>query len=137
MGGGEVSGKTRPTEVRHMKGITSHRDLVVWQKAMDLAVDVHKIAAGLPSTERYGLTAQPARAASSVPANIAEGSARGSAKEYSRFLAIAKGSAMETETFLVLATRLGYLNEARAQFALALIVEISKMLTAMRAKLDL
>ncbi len=118
-----------------MASIQSHRDLVVWQKAMDLAVMVYRLTQRFPKNETYGLASQLTRAVASVPANIAEGSARGSRKDYANFLAIAKGSLMEAETFLTLAVRLEYLREADAQPALALMVEISKMLTALRAKL--
>ena len=113
----------------------SHRELVVWQKAMDLVVEVYGVSKGFPPPEQYGLTSQLRRAAVSVPANIAEGSARGSAKDYSNFLAVAKGSLMETETLLMLAIRLGYLKDGDAARSLSLVTEVSKMLTAMRAKL--
>ena len=115
--------------------ITSHRDLVVWQRAMDLVVEVYRLSARFPGDERFRLTSQITRAAASVPANIAEGHARSTAKEYSRFLAIAKGSLMETETFLMLAIRLGYLGEPQAAPALAMVTQISKMLTRLRARL--
>ncbi len=115
--------------------VHSHRDLVVWQKAMDLVVEVYRLAESFPATELYRLTAQITRAVVSVPANIAEGNARGSARDYAHFLAVAKGSLMETETFLLLAIRLGYLTEQRTAQALSLIVEISKMLTSIRGKL--
>jgi four helix bundle protein len=118
-----------------MAKIESHRDLVVWQKAMDLAEQVYKLAAKLPSTENYRLVAQVSRAVASVPANIAEGNARGSRKDYANFLAIAKDSLMETETFLMLAVRLKYLSHEETTPALGLITEISKMLTALRSRL--
>lgn len=114
--------------------IRSHRDLVVWQKAMDLAVQIYRLASRFPPTEMYRLTAQITRAVASVPANIAEGSARGSRKDYANFLAIAKGSLMETETFLMLAVRLVYLTKDEAEPSLSLITEISKMLTALRKR---
>lgn len=116
--------------------IESHRDLVVWQKAMDLAVLVYQLSEKLPSRETYRLVAQMTRSASSVAANIAEGHARGTRRDYSQFLAIAKGSLMETETFVMLAVRLGYTTQAEAQQVLGLITEISKMLTVLRSRLS-
>jgi four helix bundle protein len=118
-----------------MADIRSHRDLIVWHKAMDMAVAVYELTQHFPKSETYGLTGQMRRAAASVPANIAEGHARGTAKDYAQFLAIAKGSLMETETFLLLSVRLEYLAEAATAETLALITEISKMLTALRKKL--
>jgi four helix bundle protein len=118
-----------------MAEIRSHRDLVVWQKAMDLAVEVYRLSKGFPHDEVYRLTSQLTRAIISVPANIAEGHARATAKDYAHFLAIAKGSLVEAETFLLLAIRLGYTNEASASQALSLYTEVGKMLTALRMKL--
>lgn len=115
---------------------SSHRRLIVWQKSMDLVERIYQISTSFPHSEQYGLTSQIRRAAVSVPANIAEGSARGSAKDYRNFLAIAKGSLMETETLLMVGIRLSYLKEADATVAMGLITEVSKMLTAMRAKLS-
>ncbi len=113
----------------------SHRELLVWQKSMDMAVQVYRLTARFPKSELYRLTSQVTRAAASVPANIAEGNGRGSRREYAHFLAIAKGSLNETETFLFLAIRLGYLRENEAAPTLFLITEIGKMLTALRARL--
>jgi len=113
----------------------SHRDLIVWQKAMDLVVLVYKLAESFPKEETYRLTSQITRSVVSVPANIAEGNARGGRKEYAHFLAIAKGSLMETETYVFLAMRLGYLSEAETAASLKLITEISKMLTKLRNRI--
>ena len=115
--------------------IESHRDLHVWQKAMTLTVEIYRLAAKFPPIENYRLAMQITRAAASVPANIAEGNARGSRKDYANFLAIAKGSLMETETFLLLAIELRYLSRQEAASALSLITEISKMLTSLRSRL--
>jgi four helix bundle protein len=115
--------------------INSHRDLTVWQKAMDLAVQTYRLTSKFPSNETYRLVSQATRAAASVPANIAEGYARATKRDYANFLAIAKGSLMETETFMMLAIRLGYLTSTEATGALGLITEVSKMLTVLRSRL--
>jgi four helix bundle protein len=118
-----------------MTTIQSHRDLVVWQKAMDLAEVVYGLAARFPSIEMYHLGSQITRAAASVPANIAEGNACGTERDYANFLSVAKGSLMETETFLMLALRLKYITQAEASTAFALLTEVSKMLTSLRSRL--
>jgi len=118
-----------------MAKINSHRDLTVWQKAMDLAVQTYRLTSKFPSNETYRLVSQATRAAASVPANIAEGYARATKRDYANFLAIAKGSLMETETFMMLAIRLGYLTNTEATGALGLITEVSKMLTVLRSRL--
>lgn len=84
-----------------------HTRLEVWQRAMDLAEDVYRVARTLPEHERYGLAAQIRRAAVSVPANIAEGAARSTSREFVRFLRISLGSLAELETELLLAARVG------------------------------
>jgi four helix bundle protein len=118
-----------------MAKIESHRDLLVWQKAMDMAVLVYRLCAKFPSSEMYRLVSQMTRSAASVAANIAEGHARGTRHDYAHFVAIAKGSLMETETFVMLSVRLGYITQAEAQPALDLITEISKMLTVLWSRL--
>lgn len=102
---------------------------------MDLTVMIYGLAAKLPLSETYRLVTQLTRAAASVPANIAEGHARGSRRDYANFLAVAKGSLMETETFVMLTVRLNYLSDDQAAPVLRLIAEISKMLTALRSRL--
>lgn len=81
-----------------------------WKLADDLTVAIYDVTKGFPKEEIYGLINQVRRAAYSVPSNIAEGSARGSQKDYLHFLHIARGSLAETQYFLHLAHRLGYLN---------------------------
>ena len=94
-------------------GIQSYRDLLVWQKAMRVAAEAYRLRKLLPKAEQYRLTSQLLRAAASVPANIAEGHARGTRKDYAHFVSIARGSLAETETILGcpssdIARRLGY-----------------------------
>jgi four helix bundle protein len=115
--------------------IQSHRDLIVWQKSMDLAVNVYKASEAFPKHELYRLTAQLTSAACSVAGNIAEGHARSTRRDYAHFLSISKGSLMEAETYISLAQRLGYLSKEVADALLVQVTEISKMLTALRAKL--
>jgi four helix bundle protein len=103
---------------------------------MDLAEDVYRVTAEFPREENFRLTSQLLRAVISVPANIAEGHSRGTRRDYANFLAIAKGSRlMETETFLMLAERLGYDKSKSIDRTLSLVTEISKMITALRSKL--
>lgn len=118
-----------------MPKVQSHRDLIVWNKAMDLAVEVYRLTSSFPTSERYRLVDQLSRAAASVPANIAEGQARSTAKDFAHFPSIARGSLMETQTYLMLAVRLDYLTDTEAAAALDLITEISRMLTALQKSL--
>ena len=90
--------------------VRSYRDLKVWQRAMDLVPAVYKVVQRLPKEERYELGSQLRRAVVSVPANIAEGHARQSTKEYLHHLTIARGSLAELETLLLVAERLSYLR---------------------------
>lgn len=92
--------------------IRSHRDLIVWQKAMKLVEAVYKATASFPREETYALTSQIRRAAVSIPANIAEGQGRRLTKEYLYFLANARGSLLELDTHLEIAVRLNYLSTA-------------------------
>ena len=87
--------------------VRDYRELEAWRLAMDLAEAVYGLTRQFPRTEEYRLTSQLLRAAVSVPANIAEGNARASRKDYARFVSIARGSLAETETFLMLARRFG------------------------------
>jgi four helix bundle protein len=91
------------------------RDLKVWQKAIELVEACYRVVVVLPIEERFGLVAQIKRAASSVPANIAEGFGRWNSREFSRFLAIASGSLRELETHLVISCRLGFVTDVAAQ----------------------
>ncbi|HEX8635342.1 MAG TPA: four helix bundle protein [Pyrinomonadaceae bacterium] len=93
-----------------MDQIKSHRDLIAWQKAMELVVTVYKLSKNFPKEELYGLTSQLRRAAVSIPANIAEGQGRRSKTEFKQFLGHARGSLLELDTHLELACRLEYLN---------------------------
>jgi four helix bundle protein len=88
-----------------------HRNLVAWQKGMDLLIEVYKLTQGFPASELYGLSSQLRRAAISVPANIAEGAADRTHAQFTHFLANALGSLNEIDTQLELSFRLGFISE--------------------------
>jgi four helix bundle protein len=116
--------------------VASHRDLLVWQKAMDLVTACYRITAGFPKTEQYGLTSQLQRAAVSVPANIAEGKGRATTVAYLQHLSIAAGSLAELDTHLGVAQRLTYINEAQLTAITAQLEEVGRMLTGLRKSLE-
>lgn len=92
----------------------NHRNLRVWQSAVDLVDDIYRVTAKFPKEELYGLSSQMRRAAVSVPSNIAEGCARAGTKELIHFLNIAGGSLSELDTQLEIAKRQGYLSDAES-----------------------
>jgi four helix bundle protein len=112
-----------------------HRDLIVWQKAMDLVVAVYKLSESFPKTETYGLASQIQRAAVSIPSNIAEGHGLKQTQAYARHLAIASGSLAELETQLEIADRLGYLSPERRQ-VIDQASEAGRMLWGLRRSLQ-
>ena len=112
-----------------------HKDLILWRKAMDLAVLVHRSCTTLPRYEAYGLDSQLCCAATSIPSNIAEGYARSFTKEYVYFLRIARGSIAELETQLLLAQRVGYLPESELIELQGRIDEVGRILHAVIAGL--
>ena len=111
--------------------IKSHRDLIAWQKAMDLVVETYKVSRDFPKEELYGLTSQMRRAAVSVPANIAEGQGRRLSGEFIHFLGTARGSLLELETHLEIALRLGYIEQKKYQLAQDQIQEVGRILNGL------
>ena len=119
-----------------MTSIRSYRELIVWQKSIDLTVRTYGLTRHFPAEERYGLTSQMRRAAASVPANIAEGHARRSTGEFLQFLGIARGSLAEVETFLTLSERLDLIQSETSDSLLQDCAEINKMLTGLMRSLS-
>lgn len=105
----------------------SHRNLRAWQRGVTLAEEVYAMTARFPSAEVFGLTSQMRRAAVSVPANIAEGHARGTVGEFARSLRTSRGSLAELDTHLEIARRRRYLDETQAQRLLKLVQELRTM----------
>lgn len=107
------------------------RDLRVWQESMDLTVMVYRLTATLPETEKYGLRSQMQRAAASIPSNLAEGSARGSRKDFRQFVLVAKGSNFELQTQLELTIKLGLASKACVDPVMHQATEVAKMLNGL------
>lgn len=110
--------------------------LIVWQKAHELVLKVYEITKSFPKEELFGLTSQIRRATVSLPSNIVEGKARGSKKDYRRFLLMARGSLEEVKYQLLLAKDLEYINELSYKEILNLADETGKMLNGLINKLD-
>jgi four helix bundle protein len=97
------------------------RELLVWQKSMELTTQVYELSKQFPKTEQYGLTSQIRRCAVSIPSNIAEGAGRDTKPQFAHFLAIAQGSAFELETQLLLTERLGLTQNSDIQNTITLL----------------
>jgi len=106
----------------------NYQDLLAWQRAMDFAAMVYEISTSFPPDERFSLTSQLRRSATSIPSNIAEGQGRFSQPDFKRFLSMAHGSVREAETQLLLAVRLNYLKKDHADPALAMASEVGRLI---------
>jgi four helix bundle protein len=113
----------------------SYQDLILWQKAMDLAELIYKSTSGFPKEEIYGITFQMRRSAISIPSNIAEGRSRNTKGEFLQFLGISKGSLSELETQVLLSVRLNYLTVEQSEKILSLSSEVGKLITSFQLKL--
>ncbi len=112
--------------------VLSYRDLLVWQRAMDLAIECYELTKRFPRSETYGLISQLQRAAVSVPSNIAEGRARQHSGESLHHISIAYGSLAEVETLTLMAARLKYISDSQAEEVLQKTAEIGRMLNGLR-----
>ena len=111
-------------------------NLLVFKKSHELVLDIYNVTKTFPKDEQYALVSQMKRAASSVPTNIIEGKARGSAKEYKRFLLISRGSLEELKYHLLLAKDLGYINEIQYNALTNSTAEIGRMLAGLIKSID-
>ena len=109
----------------------NYMDLIAWQKAMALTEVAYALSAKLPKEELYGLSAQLRRAAVSVPANIAEGQGRRTAREFKRFLSISHGSLRELETCAMLCERLKLVEKSASASVLAACGEVGRLITGL------
>jgi len=111
--------------------VKNYKELDVWQKAVRLAIEVYRVTSRFPDAEKFGLISQLRRAATSIPANIAEGWGRGTTKEYIQFLLIARGSLMEVETHAIISRHLHYLGQEQLVALQRQIEEVGKMLNGL------
>jgi four helix bundle protein len=111
--------------------VTSYRDLIAWQKAMELVDLIYRATRAFPAEELYGLTNQLRRSAVSVPCNMAEGRGRRSIKEFLRFLSIACGSLHEVETQVLVAERQAYVSQEGARDLLKRTDEVSRLISGL------
>jgi len=106
----------------------SYKDLIVWQKSVNLSILVYKLTSNFPKEEIYGITSQMRRSAISIPSNLAEGSMRGTEKDFRNFIKIALGSGAELQTQLYIAKQLTFVEESDYNGIEGLLSEVMKML---------
>ena len=116
--------------------VEDYKDLFVWKRGMELVQAVYRVARRLPKDEIFALSSQIRRASVSIPSNIAEGYGRSSPADYKRFLSIARGSAYEVETQLLLCVSLNYVSQAEVETAIKLVNEIIRMLNVLIPKVN-
>ena len=115
--------------------MNSYRDLIVWQKSIELVTLIYKLVDSFPKEEKYSLISQIKRSAISVPSNIAEGYGRNYSKDYSRFLQIARGSLYELQTQIEIAKRIWFVKDKNIIIIEELSIEIEKMLNSLIKKI--
>ena len=115
----------------------NYKELIVWQKGIELAVEIYRIIDLFPSKEKYALSNQMQRAVISISSNIAEGWGRGTTKEYIYFLRVAKGSLLELETQVIIAFKLKYINQNDLNIVSDIIISIAMMLNKLISKLKM
>ena len=106
------------------------RELKIWQKGFEIAVDTYELTASFPSSEKFGICSQMTRAAVSIPSNVAEGSSRKSEKDYNRFIEISLGSSFELETQLLIAKAVAYGDRVQTDNLLVKLNEEQRMLAS-------
>ena len=118
------------------KPLHSHKDLIVWQRSIELVISVYKLVKNFPKEEIYALTDQMKRASVSIPSNISEGRARGTSKDFVQFLRIASGSCAEFQTQIEISKKLKYGILSDYNETESLLLEVEKMLHSMIRKIN-
>lgn len=109
----------------------NYKELQVWQKSIDFVTEIYKVTGGFSAEEKFGLMSQIRRASVSIASNIAEGNSRRSALDYIQFLKIARGSAAEVETQIIISKNLGFIKDADFTNLSFKISELLKMLNGL------
>ncbi len=112
----------------------NYKKLIVWQKAVDLAVDIYSLTKSFPDEEKFGMTMQARKSANSIAYNIAEGSRKSSGKDFNRFLEISDGSSAELNTQLIISNKVGYIPEKELISSENRIEEIQRMIKSLKEK---
>ena len=115
--------------------MSNYKDLIVWQKSIQLVIDIYKLTEVFPKDECYGLVSQMQRAVVSIPSNIAEGNERSSNKEFAHFLYIAKGFLAELETQIIISEKLEFINTNQSTSILISCHEIGRMINGLLTKI--
>lgn len=118
-----------------MGKIESYKDLLIWQRSLNLTVDIYELIKGFPEEEKYALSQQIKRCVVSIPSNIAEGWGRKSEKSFSYFLSVSKGSLYEMNTQLIIASKLGYISKEVVENIEKEIDELGKMINSLMSKI--
>jgi len=114
----------------------NYKEMKIWQKGRMLVKEIYQLTQKFPSDERFGLTSQARRAAVSIPLNISEGAGRGTDKDFSHFLDLARGSVNEVETLIFLSNDLEYISIEEVNYLLVKTEELGKMIVAFQTKLS-
>ena len=115
----------------------TYKELLAWQKSMDLVTDIYEATRDFPKSEVYGLAMQLRRASVSIPSNIAEGQGRRSINEFLHFLSIGYGSLRETETQLLISERLGFVKKPQLNALLEQAAQVGRLINGLRKSLQI
>ena len=111
------------------------KELIIWNKSMDITLDVYQETKKFPEEEKFNLVSQIRRSAVSIPSNIAEGAGRNSDKEFTQFLGIAKGSSFELQTQLIISNKLNFISDEKFEALNNAVEEVQKMISGFQSKL--
>jgi four helix bundle protein len=113
-----------------------HQRLEAWKQSFDIVAEIYRVTALFPASEKFGMVSQIRRAAVSIPTNLAEGASRTTKKEFLHFINISRGSLSELDTLLLLAAKLGFLDDSSLKFLSDRLIRISMLLNGLARKIN-